>query len=328
MSDELIHTAEGTEWSKHKYIRKEGDRYIYPEDLQTEAANYAKTSTSNRSSSKLSDKGKELWNYVKKDIGDEKKAAKEEAKSEHDKKIEELRSKAEATRERISAVLQEPNDRLNKTSSARREQISSQRKSESESLQKEKSEQLKAIEEARKRKIKRIQSQTVSEDLNRNQRQRLAYEKQAKIDRLNAQADSDKEAVNSDYTSKNARSVNSAKAQSTALSDVTSTARKNFRAGANSQRKWVAAELKTAIAATREAYKKAKEGIDTSYEEVFQEEYDRILATYPYVKKGRTKSTKNTNSRKEADVTKPGSSRAEKEGPDLDKNTRRTRVRK
>lgn len=29
--DELYH---GREWSKHKYIRKEGDRYIYPEDVQ------------------------------------------------------------------------------------------------------------------------------------------------------------------------------------------------------------------------------------------------------------------------------------------------------
>lgn len=35
--NEFRHSAEGTHWTKrnHKYIRKEGNRYIYPEDLQT-----------------------------------------------------------------------------------------------------------------------------------------------------------------------------------------------------------------------------------------------------------------------------------------------------
>lgn len=31
----LAHSLGGSEWKKHKYIRKEGNRYIYPEDLQT-----------------------------------------------------------------------------------------------------------------------------------------------------------------------------------------------------------------------------------------------------------------------------------------------------
>ena len=33
--DSLFHSAKGTTWKKHKYVRKEGDRYIYPEDLKT-----------------------------------------------------------------------------------------------------------------------------------------------------------------------------------------------------------------------------------------------------------------------------------------------------
>lgn len=39
--DKLRHSAEGTTWSKknHKYIRKEGSTYIYPEDIKSEVNN-------------------------------------------------------------------------------------------------------------------------------------------------------------------------------------------------------------------------------------------------------------------------------------------------
>lgn len=33
--------AHGVEWRRHKYIRKEGNRYIYPEDLKEKALNNA-----------------------------------------------------------------------------------------------------------------------------------------------------------------------------------------------------------------------------------------------------------------------------------------------
>ena len=41
MGRNLYHSAEGSHWTKknHKYIRKEGNRYIYPEDLQKSAVN-------------------------------------------------------------------------------------------------------------------------------------------------------------------------------------------------------------------------------------------------------------------------------------------------
>ena len=33
----LKHSAKGTTWGEHKYIRKEGNRYIYPEDVKKSA---------------------------------------------------------------------------------------------------------------------------------------------------------------------------------------------------------------------------------------------------------------------------------------------------
>lgn len=62
---------------------------------------------------------------------------------------------------------------------------------------------------------------------------------------------------------------------------------------ATTQREQVASELKSSIAAAREAYKLAKENIDASYDEIYQQEFDKILAENPSEKK--TSDTSNTN---------------------------------
>lgn len=64
---------------------------------------------------------------------------------------------------------------------------------------------------------------------------------------------------------------------------------------ATTQRQQVASELKSSIAAAREAYKLAKENIDVSYEEIYQQEFDKILAENPAEKKNNTSDTANSN---------------------------------
>ena len=56
-----------------------------------------------RSTSKLSDEGKKVWQYTKQQITEEKKSKVEAEKEAKDQKTEELREKASATRERITA---------------------------------------------------------------------------------------------------------------------------------------------------------------------------------------------------------------------------------
>lgn len=62
---------------------------------------------------------------------------------------------------------------------------------------------------------------------------------------------------------------------------------------ASAERKRVAVELKAAIAATREAYQAAKASLDSSYEEIYQREFDKIAAEMPkvYKRKGRKKKS-------------------------------------
>lgn len=64
---------------------------------------------------------------------------------------------------------------------------------------------------------------------------------------------------------------------------------------ATTQRQQVASELKSSIAAAREAYKLAKENIDVSYEEIYQQEFDKILAENPAENKNNTSDTANSN---------------------------------
>ena len=56
-------------------------------------------------------------------------------------------------------------------------------------------------------------------------------------------------------------------------------------ANAKSEREKVSTELKAAVTAAREAYKAAKENLDATYEELYQQEFDKIASEYKAVKK-------------------------------------------
>lgn len=237
---ELEHAAE---WSKHKYIRKEGDKYIYPEDLEKAAST---GSSSERSTSKLSAKGKEMWNYAKNDISKEKADVVEAAKAERAQRIEELRQKAEDSRKRIEQQLTRIQARL-----------ADQR-----------SDQLKQVERQRKARIAALENREIPEGLSSAQKEELERARAKELDSINAEASKEK---------------NKIKNRTAPMS-----------ASVKESRQLVAAELKTALDATKAAYEQKKAGIDKDYEEVYQEEYDRILATYPYVKASKVSKGKSS----------------------------------
>lgn len=56
--------------------------------------------------------------------------------------------------------------------------------------------------------------------------------------------------------------------------------REEARTSAAAEREQVASDLKAVCEATRQAYKQAKEDIDASYEEIYQQEFDKIAEEY------------------------------------------------
>lgn len=61
---------------------------------------------------------------------------------------------------------------------------------------------------------------------------------------------------------------------------------KSWAAG---ERQRIAIQLKSAVAAARSAYEKAKTDLDSSYEEIYQREFDRIASEMPKISKRKKK---------------------------------------
>lgn len=83
-----------------------------------------------RSTSALSDEGKEIWSYTKNQIKAEKAERVEEEQNSRDQNITALRERASQTKEEISSKLKQLNEALSNSVSSRKEEIESSRDSE------------------------------------------------------------------------------------------------------------------------------------------------------------------------------------------------------
>lgn len=235
---ELLHS------DGHAYIKREGTpgnyRYWYPEDLEKAKAYQQQktqsTTAPKRSTSKLNNDGKAAWQYTKDRIATDKKTEQEALKVKHEQKIEALKKDAEASRERISAKLEQLTQALAEKAAKEKQKIQERTSAEVEKLLEEK----------------------MPSGLTKKQKLKWINEKRAEIADLRGDAAYDKAAVDAD----------TAQSQSDAS------------ASAAAQKQQVSAQLKSSIAAAREAYKISKQTLDKSYEDVYQAEYDRILADY------------------------------------------------
>lgn len=141
------------------------------------------------------------------------------------------------------------------------------------------------------------------------QREDIAEQKQRKIDAVsnisipkNASAGK-KARLTAERKAKIAEIREDAKAESTSVTNEAKSEQSKNRESASAERKQVAAELKTAIAATREAYKAAKTGIDATYEEIYQNEYDKIASEYKKVSKTKKSKSKKSSGKKSSGKT-------------------------
>lgn len=151
-----------------------------------------------------------------------------------------------------------------------RQRISTKLKKLNEILSNKSKAKRKAISERKESEIKRLMDQEIPKGISKEKRAELIAERNEKIAELRNDAKSDTERVNAD--TKKERESNSA--------------------DASQKREKVATELKSAIEATRAAYKEAKTSIDESYEEIYQREFDRILSEY--AKPAKTSKSKTT----------------------------------
>lgn len=86
-------------------------------------------------------------------------------------------------------------------------------------------------------------------------------------------------------------SADQKKAKIAELREQNASEKSSSSEGMKAERERVSSELKGVVSATREAYKAAKQGLDESYEEIYQKEFDKIKAQMPNTKKRSRKTT-------------------------------------
>lgn len=233
-----------------------------------------------RSTSKLSDEGKKVWQYTKQQITEEKKSKVEAEKEAKDQKTEELREKASATRERITAKLKELNEKLSKKANADKESIEKKRESDLENIRKKAVEDVDKLEKNLTSAIEKLMAEEIPKSLSKEERAKRIAERNEKIAKLRSDASTEKNKLGEQLVKDEESAKTDAASSKEKVSADTKNQKEANSKSAAAERKQCAADLKSSIAAAREAYKVAKENLDSDYEEIFQQEFDKIASQY------------------------------------------------
>lgn len=217
-----------------------------------------------RSASSLNDEGKKVWEYTKNQISESKKQDLQDASEAKDEYIKELQTEATATRERISTRLKSLSEALASRTAADRAKVAKDNETEIESIENRKEAALKAL----------MSKKIPVEGISKKERAKLLLERSKKIAQIRNDYDSEKGEVYETSNSKIAE-INAKTQQESA----------RYQTDAKTERAECSNKLKSAVAAAREAYKECKTMINANYEEVYQEEFDKILSEYSKPKK-------------------------------------------
>ena len=147
---------------------------------------------------------------------------------------------------------------LRQQASETRERISSRLKELNQLLNERSKQQKDTVRGQKQSKIDSLRDQTIPKGLSKEEKARRRKQINEQIDRIRGDA----------------------KVKTSEITESTKTERKVNRESASSQRKQVAEQLKTVIAAAREAYNQAKTSLDNSYENLYQAEFDKIESEY------------------------------------------------
>lgn len=237
-----------------------------------------------RSTSKLSDEGKKVWQYTKQQITEEKKSKVEAEKEAKNQKSEELREKASATRERITAKLKELNEKLSKKADKDKdkdkESIEKKRESDLENIRKKAVEDIDKLEKNLTSAIEKLMAEEIPKSLSKEERAKRIAERNKKIAKLRSDASAEKNKLGEQLVKDEESAKTDAASSKEKVSADTKNQKEANSKSAAAERKQCAADLKSSIAAAREAYKVAKENLDSDYEEIFQQEFDKIASQY------------------------------------------------
>ena len=232
-----------------------------------------------RTTSGLSEDGKEVWNATKANISSEKKNRIKEYKDQEQIDIQNARSKADATRESITNKLKALSDALNAKYKTNTEVLSKAQKEQIEAIARERQQELEQIQDTKTRKIKKInEDDSLSPEERQSKKEGISKNTRSDVQDIKEEFSKKAEEVREDTSTQREKLSLDKKGESTKNSEA-----------AKTERKQVAAELKGTIKVARDTYSANKKSLDDTYENLYQEEYDNIKSQYSAPVKGRKK---------------------------------------
>ena len=240
-----------------------------------------------RSSSKLNDKGKEVWAYTKEEISSEKKEKTEQEKTSRDQKIEAARKKASEAKERISKRLAELRTALSVSSASKKKKVDEQKAKDVEMIDQQTASEKERISTTRDLQIEKLMNETIPKNLSKEERARRIEQRNEKIAKLRDDAKKETYSISENAKTEKTAVRSDASVKKSEITNITKESRQEYSDQASKQRKEVANQLKSIIEAARAAYKMAKENLNASYENILQREFDKIAAEMPKVTKKR-----------------------------------------
>ena len=245
-----------------------------------------------RSKGSLTDKGKEIWGYTESNIKAKKKYELQEAALEKEVKIKELRDNTSKKKEEISNKLTQLLEAINskykedttKLTETQKNQIEANNRLKKHDLEMASEDEKRTKERLRERMKKELED---AEDSDEKDKIRSKYG--AKIGDVTQEFKTSKEETRTTYSEKNTKVREETKKQKESLAEKKKEDTKTNRTNAKDEKTRVAEELKSAIEVARADYTAKKEEINSKYEDVLNNEYDKIAAQYTKPKKSSKK---------------------------------------
>lgn len=228
-----------------------------------------------RSNSGLSDEGKKVWEATKSNIDSEKKSKIMEAALDEKIEIQNARTKAENTKTSITNKLKALSEALNNKYQENSEKLSDEQKAQLEVINRKRANDQKKIREQKQQKLEEInKDDSLSTEEKQAQRNKINEDSNDNLQDIKEKYNKEIQNVRSDTSEQRKKNSETKKEEFV----KNSTDAKNERAK-------VATELKDALQKARDTYTSKKEEINGSYENTYQDEYDKIKTEYQAVKK-------------------------------------------
>lgn len=234
-----------------------------------------------RTTTVLTDEGKEVWATTKANINEEKKAELEQIKVDKEQKIATFRANAQVKREEISGKLKQLSEILNNKYKNDTQNLTDSQKNAIASIKRQREAERKAVIKQKQKDLEDAREEyEVPKDADADERAKINKKRARALSSINEKAKNDLSTINNKYNTQSENVRKNTANQRQALRENKKTEMASNSETAKKERAEVASNLKATITMAKEQYQSRKEEIINKYEGIYDNEYDNIKSEY------------------------------------------------